>query len=227
MEVIKSKLSEKSSVLVVRPGDATVTLLESIINTLKPAKVMFELNERLKDNENQYDVVIVWKDVDNPDYEGAQMILTCNGLFALHTTDLNKEDDLIMNGFLNVQKLDGDFFICNAPNFGNSVAVMTKRVWKVDNEEDLDDLIDPDDLLTEEDKTVPDKTKYTCGPKSEKKKACKNCSCGYAEELAGKPAPIVKSSCGSCYLGDAFRCASCPYLGMPAFKPGENVKIQL
>eukprot|EP00277_Geminigera_cryophila_P027547 CAMPEP_0179465796 /NCGR_PEP_ID=MMETSP0799-20121207/47293_1 /TAXON_ID=46947 /ORGANISM="Geminigera cryophila, Strain CCMP2564" /LENGTH=305 /DNA_ID=CAMNT_0021270299 /DNA_START=119 /DNA_END=1036 /DNA_ORIENTATION=+ len=100
-----------------------------------------------------------------------------------------------------------------------------------------DDLIDEQQLLTDESLAVTKKPEQECGPESKaKRKACKNCSCGLAEELAvggnasstGAAAPEnAKSACGSCYLGDAFRCESCPYKGLPPFKAGEKVALSL
>ncbi|KAM9753829.1 anamorsin [Menidia menidia] len=114
----------------------------------------------------------------------------------------------------------------------------TVKMWMLSandmNDDDVD-LLDSDALLDEEDLKKPDASSLkapSCGEgAAKKKKACKNCTCGLAEELEqeskGKQtANLPKSACGSCYLGDAFRCASCPYLGMPAFKPGEKIVLE-
>ena len=98
--------------------------------------------------------------------------------------------------------------------------------------EDIDDdtveLVDDKTLLSEEDLVKPDPSSLRVCGTTGKRKACKDCSCGLAEELdAGGPVKKkdFTSSCGSCYLGDAFRCASCPYLGMPAFNPGDKITL--
>ncbi|KAK4104557.1 DUF689-domain-containing protein [Parathielavia hyrcaniae] len=119
--------------------------------------------------------------------------------------------------------------------------------------EDDDDVIDEETLLTEEDLLRPIQQPPECAPQpGKKRRACKDCTCGLASRLeAEDKARRAKAddglntlklnsedlneldftvqgktgSCGSCYLGDAFRCADCPYIGLPAFKPGEEVKI--
>lgn len=92
-----------------------------------------------------------------------------------------------------------------------------------------------------------------CQPKTgRRRRACKDCTCGLADRLeaedkerranADKSLNVMKlgtddlaevdftvegktGSCGSCALGDAFRCDGCPYMGLPAFKPGQEVQI--
>jgi len=105
-------------------------------------------------------------------------------------------------------------------------------VWKIqaDDYDEDHEMMDEDDLLTlDEVNSKP--VLPECGPKSEGKKACKNCSCGFADELdkaamSNGEAP-VKSACGSCYKGDGFRCATCPHRGQPAFEPGEKVVLDM
>mmetsp|Transcript_6352 Transcript_6352/g.4796 ORF Transcript_6352/g.4796 Transcript_6352/m.4796 type:complete len:257 (+) Transcript_6352:63-833(+) len=116
----------------------------------------------------------------------------------------------------------------------SSVAATTPaNTWKMStNDLAEEELIDEDALLEQSKLPADYKPASSCGDNENgKKRACANCTCGLAEEEAkgGVAGPkteeekLVKaSSCGNCYKGDAFRCASCPFLGKPAFEPGQE-----
>jgi len=116
-------------------------------------------------------------------------------------------------------------------------ALPPASVWTMAAKELVEaDLEDEDSLLDAADRAKPVVVADDCdyGGSSAKRKACKNCTCGRAEgdvpePDAPKPKPkaVATSACGNCYLGDAFRCATCPSLGLPAFKPGEKVELSL
>ncbi|KAL5234378.1 hypothetical protein ACI65C_001788 [Semiaphis heraclei] len=175
------------------------------------------------------------------------MSLLAAGGTLIAKTVVGTEEMLLKNmklyGFLNVaiSKSSPGVVIGNMPTYkvGASDKITLNpeeketviSAWKLgDNNSET---ISEDDLLEADDLKKPDSSSLRVCATTKKAKACKDCSCGLAEELEANrlkdtPKPDTsnaKSSCGSCYLGDAFRCASCPYLGMPAFKPGEKVQL--
>lgn len=86
-------------------------------------------------------------------------------------------------------------------------------VWKIDNYDELnitDDFNESEKL---------NKSNDTCGKSGKStRKACKNCICGR------KNGNINVSACGGCYLGDDYRCETCPHRGKPPFDPPNKIK---
>lgn len=179
---------------------------------------------------------------------GKMLIETC-----IPTREAGQElcSELQLQGFMDTMvakdPVTGDRFVtCSKPSWGTGEAVAIKlpkkstaAAWKMGTD-DLaeDDLVDEDELLND---NLEITVGAGCGIDPEtgkpigKKKACKNCSCGLKEieqeeAKTGKTydrvevAAPTNSACGSCYKGDAFRCASCPFLGKPAFEPTDDNK---
>ena len=153
---------------------------------------------------------------------------------------------MVLAGFTTVTREDEGVVRCVKPNWarGTAFALKSRAVrvnataadaadaWGASAAADDDELIDESALLTELDvNTAP--VKYDDCDVGAGKKACKNCTCGRAEAEAAEEATTAASeetfvsACGNCALGDAFRCAGCPYLGQPAFKDQPGTKVEL
>ena len=89
-----------------------------------------------------------------------------------------------------------------------------------------DDMIDEDNLLADASNVLappPAMSDVKATDDCAGREPCADCTCGRSENKAvGEKQAVKSSSCGKCHLGDAFRCNSCPFLGKPAFKPGEE-----
>ncbi|XP_027352426.1 anamorsin homolog isoform X2 [Abrus precatorius] len=142
------------------------------------------------------------------------------------------QNKLLLAGFSETQVLQSTGIKAKKPSWkiGSSFAIK-KATPKVQIDVDSD-LIDEDSLLTEEDLKKPQLPPSDCEIGSTRK-ACKNCTCGRAQEeekvlklgLTAEQINNPQSACGSCGLGDAFRCSTCPYKGLPPFKLGEKVAL--
>eukprot|EP00244_Chara_vulgaris_P003709 TRINITY_DN168_c0_g1_i1.p1 TRINITY_DN168_c0_g1~~TRINITY_DN168_c0_g1_i1.p1 ORF type:complete len:346 (-),score=54.73 TRINITY_DN168_c0_g1_i1:1284-2321(-) len=124
----------------------------------------------------------------------------------------------------------------NGSHNGGSSVVQISRDNIDDQLSDDDELIDEDELLDDEaaQPSIEAPANDDCEVgKGGVRKACKNCTCGRAEEEAKGIKPVLtkdmlenpQSNCGNCGLGDAFRCGGCPYRGLPPFKPGQKIVL--
>ncbi|CAG9529685.1 unnamed protein product [Cercopithifilaria johnstoni] len=156
--------------------------------------------------------------------------------------------EIKLAGFLHAMKVHNDVwraYDCEKPNVTVGATVPLKlspsnkkaNIWNIDVNDD--DLIDEDALLQEEDYAKPTtamakenlKGNFNSSGEVKKRRPCKNCTCGLAEIIESEKVTAQikpdKSSCGNCGLGDAFRCSTCPYWGLPPFKPGESgIKLE-
>jgi hypothetical protein len=150
--------------------------------------------------------------------------------------------NLMLGGFTNTQIASQNgsgagIITAEKPKWetGTKAAITLKpkaapAVWTLNADED-EELVDEDELLTEEDlhRPTPAGASDCEVGAGGGKKACDNCTCGRADGVVQKLTKEMienpTSGCGSCSLGDGFRCGGCPYRGLPAFEMGKKIEL--
>ncbi|CDP20943.1 unnamed protein product [Coffea canephora] len=155
-------------------------------------------------------------------------ILKPGGTVLVHLTSLSTplqesslERRLLLAGLLDVESSEAGQSIGVSVFIGSSFSLkkQTKSLPAVQIMIDDDtDLINEDNLLSEEDLNKPQLPVGDCEV-GKTRKACKNCTCGRAEAeekvklgLTMDQLNNPQSTCGNCGLGDAFRYSTCPYI---------------
>jgi len=205
INIINSLISENEKIGILTNNN---NIINSLINNSNNNLLIY--TELINLNDNSFDKFIIISTIDN--YDKLFSCLVPNGkLYIISDLEINKTECLL-SGFIEFTK-DNNLYSMKKPNWdlGSSESL----VWKLDSTDD--ELIDPDDLLTDINIL---KQKKDCVILT--KRTCKNCTCG-KKDVEVKHEEV--SSCGNCYKGDAFRCNGCPFLGKPVFKKGDEKLI--
>jgi len=205
-------------------GISAVDAVISFVSSLSPSILAYALSS-LKPGG-----FVVFYELDNVDEEAVSDAFMLNGFI---NSKVNKA-----GGYTEASSFKPNWEVGASQKLSlkrpaNGVSAHDKQnIWS--SAAEGEDLIDEDSLLDESDRLAKPNTKADdCEVGKSGKKACKNCTCGRADAEDPTPKltkemienPGVGSSCGSCGLGDAFRCAGCPYRGLPSFKVGEKITI--
>lgn len=143
------------------------------------------------------------------------------GQLTVSPTTASLKKSLIFAGFCKLTETPSSIS-CFKPLSTNASELQIQ--WKKALESGQD-LVNEESLLEEDEEYKALAGEEDCLTRA---KPCKNCTCGRADELKkANQVTELSSSCGRCHLGDAFRCAGCPFRGTPAFVPGQKVESDL
>jgi anamorsin len=152
-----------------------------------------------------------------PDFKLLYQSLLPGGELILSSADHSSHKrGLIFAGFIKISSSSSTHSFKPVSTSATDLASLWSSAQSLDAPK-----VDENELLEEDEEYKTLASEEDCMTRA---KPCKNCTCGRAAELAKENTTVVmSSSCGRCHLGDAFRCANCPFRGTPAFKPGQTL----